>query len=112
VTINALNRSRLRASAARPSSGEEPAGRASAALGGVGVTQALDELGCDEREALLLVGLEELEYAEACEILNIPRPTLVSRLARARRAMAERIDPRQAQERGRRPQPPHLRVVK
>jgi RNA polymerase sigma-70 factor, ECF subfamily len=116
VTISALNRARLRArSSARASSGEEASTARSSpapALRGAGVTQALDRLGYEEREALLLTAVEEFNYTQVCEILNVPRPTLIARLARARRGLAEEIDPVHAQDRSRRPQPPHLRVVK
>jgi predicted DNA-binding protein (UPF0251 family) len=38
----------------------------------------------DQREVLLLVGLEELSYAEVARALNIPQGTVMSRLSRAR----------------------------
>lgn len=45
---------------------------------------ALALLPLDQREVLLLVGLEELSYAEVARALNIPSGTVMSRLSRAR----------------------------
>ena len=38
----------------------------------------------DQREVLLLVGLEELSYSEVARALKIPQGTVMSRLSRAR----------------------------
>jgi RNA polymerase sigma-70 factor (ECF subfamily) len=46
--------------------------------------RALALLPPDQREVLLLVGLEELSYAEVAKALNIPQGTVMSRLSRAR----------------------------
>ncbi len=46
--------------------------------------RALALLPPDQREVLLLVGLEELSYAEVARALNIPQGTVMSRLSRAR----------------------------
>lgn len=45
----------------------------------------------EQREVLHLVCFEELSYAETAEILGIPKGTVMSRLARARMALAERL---------------------
>jgi RNA polymerase sigma-70 factor (ECF subfamily) len=45
---------------------------------------ALRRLPLDQREAVLLVGLEGLSYAQAAEALAIPLGTLMSRLSRGR----------------------------
>jgi len=45
---------------------------------------ALETLPLEQREALLLVVLEEVSYAEAAAILGIPIGTLMSRIGRAR----------------------------
>lgn len=46
--------------------------------------RALALLPQDQREVLLLVGLEELSYAEVARALKIPQGTVMSRLSRAR----------------------------
>jgi RNA polymerase sigma-70 factor (ECF subfamily) len=59
--------------------------------------RALDELPGEQREALLLVVLEGMSYAEAAKVLRIPLGTLMSRLARARatlKSLAEAEAPR------------------
>ena len=45
---------------------------------------ALDQLPDEQRAVLLLVGLEEMTYAEAAKILEIPIGTVMSRLSRGR----------------------------
>ena len=45
---------------------------------------ALDGLSEDHRALLLLVGVEDLSYAEAAEVLGVPVGTVMSRLSRAR----------------------------
>ena len=42
-----------------------------------------------EREVLLLVCVEELSYREAADVLGVPIGTVMSRLARARKNLAE-----------------------
>lgn len=46
--------------------------------------RAMNDLPGEQREALLLVALEGLAYAEAAKVLGIPVGTLMSRLGRAR----------------------------
>jgi RNA polymerase sigma-70 factor (ECF subfamily) len=53
--------------------------------------RALDTLPPDQREVLLLVCYQELTYAEAAEVLDIPVGTVMSRLARARAALAQKL---------------------
>jgi RNA polymerase sigma-70 factor (ECF subfamily) len=53
------------------------------------VQRAIDELPAHYREALLLCEVEEMSYQEIAEILSIPIGTVMSRLARARRAIRE-----------------------
>ncbi|MBS0355382.1 MAG: sigma-70 family RNA polymerase sigma factor [Proteobacteria bacterium] len=66
--------------------------------------RALARLPPDQREVLLLVGLEELSYADTARILGIPQGTVMSRLSRAR----ERLRAILAGE----DRPVHLKVVK
>lgn len=53
--------------------------------------EALATLPADQREIIVLVCFEELSYAEAAEVLGIPKGTVMSRLARGRAALAERL---------------------
>jgi RNA polymerase sigma-70 factor (ECF subfamily) len=59
-----------------------------AAPGDMGVQldmqRALARLNPEHRAVILLVGLEQLSYKEAAEVLNIPLGTVMSRLTRAR----------------------------
>lgn len=50
--------------------------------------RALDSLPEDQQAVLALVSIEGLSYEEAAEVLNVPKGTVMSRLARARRAIA------------------------
>jgi len=45
---------------------------------------ALQRLPAEQREVLLLVGLEQLSYAEVSAALNVPIGTVMSRLSRGR----------------------------
>ena len=53
--------------------------------------RALETLAPEHREILLLVCVEGLSYAEASETLGIPKGTVMSRLARARTALAKKL---------------------
>jgi RNA polymerase sigma-70 factor (ECF subfamily) len=65
--------------------------------------RAIGTLPLEQKEALLLVTLEGLPYAEAATILDIPLGTLMSRLGRARAALRTLTGI---------PSEPHLRTVK
>jgi RNA polymerase sigma-70 factor (ECF subfamily) len=67
------------------------------------MARAIETLAAEQREALLLVVLEGMSYAEAAEVLGIPMGTLMSRLGRARAAL--RIATGSGEE-------PRLRTVK
>lgn len=55
------------------------------------VLAAIDRLPPEHRDVVLLVGLNELSYAEAAEVLGIPPGTLMSRLHRARGRLREEM---------------------
>lgn len=55
------------------------------------VYQGLDELPVIHREILTLVDLQDFDYEEAAQALNIPIGTVRSRLARARMQMKEKL---------------------
>ena len=46
----------------------------------------------DQRVVLLLVGLEELSYAEAARVLKLPMGTVMSRLSRARARLGQLME--------------------
>lgn len=46
-------------------------------------------LPADQREVVLLVGLEELSYREVADVLGVPLGTVMSRLARGRERLRE-----------------------
>ena len=64
---------------------------------------ALERLSHDQRSALLLVLVEQLSYAEAAEVLQVPAGTVMSRVSRARVAMREWLDGGAAAQRGLKP---------
>ena len=67
------------------------------------MARAIETLPLEQKEAILLVALEGLPYAEAADILKIPLGTLMSRLGRARAALRLATG---------NPAEPHLRTVK
>ena len=67
------------------------------------MARAIETLPIDQKEALLLIALEGLSYAEAAGILGIPQGTLMSRLGRARAALRAMTGASAE---------PHLRTVK
>lgn len=52
---------------------------------------ALDTLPEDQRAVLSLVCMEELSYAETAAVLDVPVGTVMSRLARGRKALARKM---------------------
>lgn len=56
------------------------------------VDAAMQALPEEQRSALLLVAVEGRSYAEVSEILDIPLGTVMSRVARARRSLAEKLE--------------------
>ena len=53
---------------------------------------AMAQLPPEQREPLLLVGVEQLTYAECAEVLQIPIGTVMSRISRGRVALREWLD--------------------
>ena len=68
------------------------------------VRRAMADLSEDQRSVLMLVCVEGLRYREVAAALDIPEGTVMSRLSRARRALAEKLRDRPrvgAQQQGR-----------
>lgn len=57
----------------------------------VEINELVDHLPIDFKEAFVLVRLMGLRYDEAAEILNCPRGTVQSRVARARQILVEQL---------------------
>lgn len=55
------------------------------------VRAAVAVLPASQRQAITLVDLEGLTYAEVANVLNVPVGTIMSRLCRARRALREAL---------------------
>jgi RNA polymerase sigma factor (sigma-70 family) len=55
------------------------------------VQRAIDDLPAHYRETLLLCEVEEMSYQQIAKILSIPIGTVMSRLARARKAVRESV---------------------
>jgi len=53
---------------------------------------AMEELSPEHREILVLRHFEDLSYAEIAEILGVAQGTVMSRLYRARKALAHRME--------------------
>jgi RNA polymerase sigma-70 factor (ECF subfamily) len=58
----------------------------------IAIVAALAGLSEEQRQPLLLTAVEGFSYRETAEILDIPIGTVMSRIARARTALAERLD--------------------
>ena len=56
------------------------------------VLNKLAKLPEDQRAVLLLVAVENLSYADAAKVLNIPLGTVMSRLSRARERVQQEIE--------------------
>lgn len=74
-------------------------------LGARDLLAALDRLPEEQRAVLLLVGVEDLSYAEAARALDIPVGTVMSRLSRGRERLRRVLAEAEA------PAAPSLRVV-
>lgn len=84
-------RRHARAALSEPADGHDPDALGAAATRDIGLqldlAKALGKLSLEHREALLLVTLEQLSYAECAEALRIPIGTVMSRVSRARGAL-------------------------
>jgi RNA polymerase sigma-70 factor, ECF subfamily len=58
--------------------------------------RALQRLPAEQREVLLLVGVEELSYREIATVTGVPIGTVMSRLSRARERLRAELDERVA----------------
>ena len=56
------------------------------------VAQSMQRLPEEQRQVLLLVGLEGFSYDEAAQITGVPVGTVMSRLSRARRKLRQMLD--------------------
>lgn len=56
------------------------------------VLRGLDALPEEQRSILLLVGVEDLSYEQAAQVLDIPLGTVMSRLSRARARLREYME--------------------
>lgn len=68
------------------------------------LSSALQRLTPEQREVILLVGLEQLSYEETAKVLDIPIGTVMSRLSRARERLKALISGDETE--------PYLRSVK
>jgi RNA polymerase sigma factor (sigma-70 family) len=71
------------------------------------IMAAVGRLPEDQRSVLLLISVEDLSYAEAARVLDIPIGTVMSRLARARAKLLRMMEEEMAPS----AQRPHLRSV-
>ena len=71
--------------------------------GALDIERCLLRLPAEQRAVLLLVALEDMAYADAARVLQIPVGTVMSRLSRARARLRELMEPLQASA-----QPPAL----
>jgi len=71
--------------------GEDGEASAMARLTLSDVSSAMSRLPEDQREAIILVAVEGLSYAEASQTLDIPVGTVLSRVSRARKTLAHQF---------------------
>lgn len=58
------------------------------------VAEALDRLPAQQREVIVLVGLEEMSYRDVAEITGVPIGTVMSRLSRGRESLRQILEDR------------------
>ena len=54
--------------------------------------EALDTLPDNQRQAILMVAVEDMRYADAAQVMGVPLGTFMSRLARGREALRNAMD--------------------
>ena len=59
------------------------------------INAALSRLPAEQREVILLIGLEQFSYADAAHILGVAQGTVMSRLSRARERMRQLMEGKQ-----------------
>jgi len=64
------------------------------------LSAALERLTLDQRSAIVLVLVEQLSYAEAADVLQVPAGTVMSRVSRARVVMRAWLDGTHSASRG------------
>ncbi len=74
--------------------------------------QLLDHLPSEQKQVLLLVAVEGLEYAEVAKVLKIPIGTVMSRLSRARDKLRDAMEGAEMSAVPKQSQKPVLRRVK
>ena len=70
----------------------DPAGEPGSDGTGRDIERGLSLLPAEQREVLLLVGLEGMSYREAADVQGVPIGTVMSRLSRARNTLRTHID--------------------
>lgn len=81
----------LAAQAAQPSQSQLGAAEVDWEQFDAELKSAVDELGAEYREVLLLWALENLSYKEIADVCGIPIGTVMSRLYRARQQVSQRL---------------------
>ena len=76
------------------SPGPTPLAALSAAEAQTRIRDGMRRLSEEHREILVMRHFEDLSYSEMAEILNVPRGTVMSRLYRARKALAAELEDR------------------
>jgi len=77
------------------------------------LARALDRIPDEQRQVLLLVGMEGMSYEEAARVVGVPIGTIMSRVARGREALRRHMSRAEPANRaGDGPRVPHLRRVK
>jgi RNA polymerase sigma-70 factor (ECF subfamily) len=96
VFVNQLKTRRINASQELD---ENHAGTANAGAGADmrDLERGLAKLSVDQREVLLMVGLEDMSYAEVSRALGVPMGTVMSRVSRARENLRRHLEGEPAQ---------------